>query len=330
MRGEDTPLEEVTRSFLLHRHDLAASTAWAYSYNLGSFERWCTATYERQAVVGDVEPGVVNAFLAQRRTQGSAEQARTAWVALRSLGAFLAEQRIHHANGESVLRSVRQPKVKDPGRRALTDTEMWRLIDRAGSASRHARRDRAMVVTLLGAGLRAGELIGLRLNDLDFEQRLIKVAGATSKSGQTRDVTMVREVAAALDAYLADERPKADADDEPVFVTERGHALTRSGVTQLFDRLKARTGIRDLCAHMCRHTWATNFRRAGSGDVFDLQAEGGWSDLRMVRRYSKMRPLDERRRAPSPFAAARRAKTTGMRSLGQISGLAVVPRAAGQ
>lgn len=180
------------------------------------------------------------------------------------------------------------------------------------------------------AGLRASELIGLRLNDLDFEQRLINVAGVNSKSGRTRDVTMVREVAAALDAYLADERPKADAEDEPLFVTERGRAFTRSGVTQLFDRLKARTGIRGLCAHICRHTWATNFRRAGSGDVFDLQGEGGWSDLRMVRRYSKMRPLEERRRAPSPFAAARRTQTTGMRSLGQRNGLAVVPRAAGQ
>ena len=330
MRGEDTPLEEVTRSFLLHRHDLAATTAWAYAYNLGAFERWCRATYGRNAVVGDIEPGVVNAYLAARRTQGSAEQARTAWVALRSLAGFLAEQHIHHANGDSVLRSVRQPKVKDPGRRALTDVEMWKPIEHAGSGSRHARRDRAMVITLLGAGLRASELIGLRMNDLDFEQRLIKVAGINSKSGQTRDVTMVREVAAALDAYLADERPKAEADDEPLFVTERGRALTRSGVTQLFDRLKARTGIRDLCAHMCRHTWATNFRRAGSGDVFDLQGEGGWSDLRMVRRYSKMRPLDERRRAPSPFAAARRPQTTGMRSLGQRNGLAVVPRAAGQ
>jgi len=82
--------------------------------------------------------------------------------------------------------------------------------------------------------------------------------------------------------------------------------MTRITIGQIFRRLKARTGIKDLCAHMCRHTWATNYRRAGSGDVFDLQAEGGWSDLRMVRRYSKTRPIDERRRAPSPFSAARR------------------------
>jgi site-specific recombinase XerD len=270
----------------------------------------------------------VNAFLAQRRSEGSAEQARTAWVALRSFSTFLADQRIAHDNGDSILRRVRQPKVKDAARRALTDVEMWRVIDRAGSTSRHVRRDRAMVITLLGAGLRAGELIGLRLNDLDFDQRLMRVAGATSKSGRTREVTMVREVAAALDAYLADERPKADAEDEPLFVSKRGQALTRSGVTQLFDRLKVRTGIRDLCAHMCRHTWATNYRRSGSGDVFDLQGEGGWSDLRMVQRYSKARPLDERRRAPSPFSAARR--TAEKRSSAQRGGLVVVARAAGQ
>ena len=163
-----------------------------------------------------------------------------------------------------------------------------------------------MVVTLLGAGLRAGELIGLPLNDLDFEQRLIKVAGVTSKSGQTRDVTMVGEVAAALDADLADERPKADADDEPVFVTERGRALTRSGVTQLFDRLKARTGIRDLCAHMCRHRWATNFRRAGSGDEF-----GSPSRRRMERPADGPEVLeDASARGTPPRALAVRGGTT--------------------
>lgn len=74
-------------------------------------------------------------------------------------------------------------------------------------------------------------------------------------------------------------------------------------VKQLFDRLKVRTGIRDLCAHMNRHTWATNYNRSRSGSAFDLQVEGGWTTARMVERYTKPRPLTERRRAPSPFDA---------------------------
>ncbi len=82
---------------------------------------------------------------------------------------------------------------------------------------------------------------------------------------------------------------------------------TVQAVKRLFDRLKVRTGIRDLCAHMLRHTWATNYNRSGSGTSFDLQVEGGWTTPRMVDRYCKIRPLAERRRAPSPFSAPRAA-----------------------
>ena len=54
-------------------------------------------------------------------------------------------------------------------------------------------------------------------------------------------------------------------------------------------------------------TWATNYNRSRTGSTFDLQVEGGWTTARMVDRYCKVRPLDERRRAPSPFTAPRAA-----------------------
>jgi hypothetical protein len=58
---------------------------------------------------------------------------------------------------------------------------------------------------------------------------------------------------------------------------------------------------------MLRHTWATNFHRSGSGSKFDMQVEGGWTTGRMVERYCKARPFEERRKAPSPFTASRAA-----------------------
>src|SRR5206468_11971745 len=75
----------------------------------------------------------------------------------------------------------------------------------------------------------------------------------------------------------------------------------------LVERLNVRTGIRDLSAHILRHTWATNFHRSGSGSKFDMQVEGGWTTGRMVERYCKARPFEERRKAPSPFTASRAA-----------------------
>src|SRR2546426_6307455 len=48
--------------------------------------------------------------------------------------------------------------------------------------------------------------------------------------------------------------------------------------------------------------------RSGSGSKFDMQVEGGWTTGRMVERYCKARPFEERRKAPSPFTASRAAQ----------------------
>lgn len=307
MRGERTPLREVVESFLMHRHDLSPASATNYRHWLMRFGRWCAITLEREAVVGDVEPGTVDAYLALLRLT-SPDGANSTWVALRSFAGFLAERRIHHDDGESVLRVVRRPKVKDKHRRALSDAEMWRVIAVAGEGEQGGR-DRAVIWTLLGSGLRRGELVGLQVGDVNLTERLLHVEAATSKSIRARDVAIPVELVKELDHYMQDVRVGDKADDAPLFVNRRGGPVTGNAIRLLFDRLKVRTGIADLCAHMLRHTWATNYNRSGSGSRFDLQVEGGWNSARMADRYCKIRPVDERRRAPSVFAAPRRAQS---------------------
>lgn len=306
MRDEHASLIETIESFLVHRHDFSQATATNYRLAITTFARWAQERLERPAELGDLEPGTVEAFLTHRRTTASAQCARSAWVALRSLARFLAERRIHHENGESTLRLVRMPKVKDEARRALTDKEMWLLIERA-SEGELAHRDSAIVWTMLGCGLRREELVSLRLVDVDAGERRLHVRAATSKSVRPRDVTIPIETLKALDSYVLDHRLGGDEREAPLFTDRRGKALTGNAARKLFERLKARTGIPDLCAHMLRHTWATNFHRSGSGSKFDMQVEGGWTTGRMVERYCKARPFEERRKAPSPFTASRAA-----------------------
>ncbi len=302
MRGPETPLEEVIDSFLLHRNELSETTAVNYRRAFARFTEWCRHELQRDPLVADVEPGTVAAFLAHRKQTVSAESARVAWVALRSLARFLAESRIHHDNGEQMLRHVRQPKVKEERRRHLTDEEMARLMERAAQGE-NGERDYAIVMTLLGTGVRRGELVGLRLCDLDLRERVLYVRASTSKSVRPREVTVPIQTLKAVERYVNDFRIGDRDDDAPLFTTRRGEPMKGNTVKQLFDRLKIRTGIRDLCAHMNRHTWATNYNRSRSGSAFDLQVEGGWTTARMVERYTKPRPLAERRRAPSPFDA---------------------------
>jgi hypothetical protein len=53
---------------------------------------------------------------------------------------------------------------------------------------------------------------------------------------------------------------------------------------------------------------ADNFHRSRSGTKFDMRVESGWTTGRMVKRYCKARPLDERRKALSPFTVSRNAR----------------------
>src|SRR6266511_4336174 len=146
----------------------------------------CVSEHGHAATVADIEPGTVESFLRYRRIASSAESARVAWVALRSLADALSELRIHHEDGESVLKRVRQPKVKDEQRRNLTDAEMFRVIERATDGET-GQRDRAIVMTLLGTGLRRAELIGLRLGDVDITELAMRIRATTSKSVHPRE-----------------------------------------------------------------------------------------------------------------------------------------------
>lgn len=304
MRGPEAPLGEVIESFLLHRNDLSEVTMVNYRRAIHRFHEWSGRELGRPPLVGDLEPGTVEAFLSDRKRTVSAESARVAWVALRSLDKFLAERRIHDDNGEPMLRHVRQPKVKEDWRRNLTDQEMYRVIHSAAEGET-GERDEAIVMALLGTGLRRAELIGLRLADVDLQERVLRVRASTSKSVRPRDISIPVETLKVLDRYLRDFRRGDDDDDAPLFTSRRGRVMSGQSIKRLFDRLKARTQIRDLCAHMLRHTWATNFNRSSSGNTLDLQIEGGWTTPRMVQRYAKARPLAERRRSPSPFTASR-------------------------
>jgi len=307
MRDERTPLLDVVESFFIHRNDLADSTKDNYRIAIEQFAKWCENTLGRPTIVADVEAGTVEAYLHFRCMTVSAQSARSGWVALRSLAHFMRDRKIQDDNGDSVLRLVRQPKVKDEARRAMTDEEMWRLVD-VSEKSEMGLRDQALVYTLLGCGLRRAEAANLRLGDINMRERKLHVRAQTSKSVHPRDVTIPIETAKVLDQYLDLRSGESDGEDAALFVSRRGEALSGNAIRKLFERLKVRSGIRDLCAHMNRPTWATNFHRSGSGSRFDLMTEGGWTTGRMVERYTKARPFEERRRAPSPFMASRIAR----------------------
>src|SRR5439155_8475538 len=125
--------------------------------------------------------------------------------------------------------------------RALTDDEMWRVLQVA-SDGELGKRDSGIVWVLLGCGLRRGELVGLRLGDIALHERRLHIRAATSKSVQPRDCTIPVETAKALDSYF-DHRAGEMTDDAPLFTDRHGGPLSGNAVRKLFERLRVRSGI---------------------------------------------------------------------------------------
>ncbi|HZO87079.1 MAG TPA: tyrosine-type recombinase/integrase [Chthonomonadaceae bacterium] len=165
--------------------------------------------------------------------------------------------------------------------------EQGNALLQAAKRSSHRRRDEAILLFLLDTGVRASELCAIQIRHLGMQSRRCTVLG---KGNKHRMVPFGGTTAKALWQYLRED-PR-DPDD-PMFISERGEPLTRSGLRQLMERLgKAAQIERARCSpHTWRHTFTVEFLRAG-GNVFSLQQMLGHTNLQMTNRYVALAQAD--------------------------------------
>ncbi len=153
------------------------------------------------------------------------------------------------------------PKLKSPSRKlpeVLTEQETPRLLDQPPSDTIIGLRDRALLATLYGTGIRASECSGLDEKDVDLALNTIRVKG---KGGHERVVPLNEMVVKALRAYLDARGPHASG---AMFVSRKGRRMSRNAI---YDRVrtharKARLG-KKVSPHRLRHAFATHLVRAG-------------------------------------------------------------------
>ncbi|MEU5736240.1 tyrosine-type recombinase/integrase [Streptomyces antimycoticus] len=150
--------------------------------------------------------------------------------------------------------------------RVLTAVEAQRILD----ACEHLR-DRLLFALLYDTGMRIGEALGLRHEDIAAAEQAVTVLprlnanGARSKSQQVRTIPVSAELVRLFADYLHDEY--GDLDSDYVFVNlfgrAKGRPLAYPAVYDLVRRLRRRTGI-DFDPHWWRHTYATRLLREGT------------------------------------------------------------------
>ncbi|HUK81924.1 MAG TPA: site-specific integrase [Verrucomicrobiae bacterium] len=249
------------RHYLVHERGLAQLTVRRYTNAVRPFLRNELSTDATKINWESLNAARVTAFVVARTPSQSRSVARTTVTALRSFLGYL------YANGlikQQLTAAV--PAVAGWRLAALPKSlqprEVQALLATCDRRTRMGLRDFAVLTMLVRLGLRASELAGLRLDDIDWRAGSILIRG---KGNQIEPLPCPQDVGEAVVAYLRRGRP-ASAADRSVFVRIRAphRALSGIGVSGIVVAAARRAGLGEIRAHRLRHTVATQLLRAGS------------------------------------------------------------------
>jgi site-specific recombinase XerD len=177
--------------------------------------------------------------------------------------------------------------------KALSEAEVGSLLASVTGDDPVARRDRAMFELLYGCGLRASELVGLGVGDIDLDRRLLRAFGKGSKE---RVVPVGRLAAEAVTAWLSSSgrgafvppRWRSRDDADAVFLNRRGGRLTRQGVWVVLQRRARTVGLGDrVHPHVLRHSCATHMLEHGA-DLRAVQEMLGHASISTTQTYTRV------------------------------------------
>jgi integrase/recombinase XerD len=278
LKSEDKKLiDGHLRALRLHK-GLSENTTAAYGRDLTQFAEYLAA---RDVGLLAASAEDIRLYLAKGEWRPSTRARKTA--ALRS---FYKQVVLDGLIGADPTRSLAGVRLESTLPRVLTVAEIDRMLALPKGDPR-GLRDKAILETLYGAGLRASELLDLRVQDIDLDVGFVRTVG---KGDKERVVPLGRAALEAIRLYNERGRRSLGGPDRlkapELFLNERGRRLSRQGLHLIIKRYAREAGLGiEVSAHTLRHSFATHLLEGGA-DLRAVQEMLGHADLSTTQIYT--------------------------------------------
>ncbi len=222
-----------------------------------------------------------NGLRRQRRTETTISRSV---ASIRGWFAFLVDEGHLSVNPSTRLRGGRRGRTLP---KPLAEELVIRLLESIPTVTALDRRDRALLELLYDTGARVSEVVGIALEDLDFDEGLILLTG---KGAKQRLVPMGGQLTRALKEYLDAGGRSSLVGTKKIarlFLNARGGSLSRQGIDLVIDKRALEAGI-DRChvsAHVFRHSCATHMLAHGA-DIRVVQELLGHASISTTQVYT--------------------------------------------
>jgi integrase/recombinase XerD len=267
-------------NYLQVERGLASNTVEAYRRDVGEFLSFVRS---RKWTLEGVRKPELAAYIQHLYGALSARSVMRKIVSLRSFFRFLLLDGYLQEDPSETLQS---PRVWRTLPNYLTEDEVEQLLEQPQLSTPYGLRDRAMLEVLYATGLRVSELVGIRLEEINFELGCLRTLGKGSKE---RIVPLGGSAVRFLEKYLKEARGhflRRRTASPFLFVTQQGDSMTRQYFWMLVRKYGKGIGIaKKISPHVLRHSFATHLLNHGA-DLRAVQMMLGHADISTTQIYT--------------------------------------------
>jgi integrase len=292
----------------------AAATAKFHEKNLGVFSGWLRECGQSLSV-HDLDYSLVGRYQSWLQNtphcagfhkipkERSLETVRGHLRTLKAYSTYL--HKVAKVTKINQLQGYELPSGETPEKEPLTPVEIQKLLNLFNRKTATGTRDYALVLLFLESGMRSGEVLRLRWDDLNWgaaaTERYILVRPENAKRSKNRKLPFPETAHDALEDWR---EHRFNADLPYVFSNNRGEPLVPNALKMAMRRWGTKAGIPRLHAHLLRHTHATQSAILGVRGE-DIQIQLGHSTMAMTLKYVARAQREEARLRNSQLLVAR-------------------------